>query len=48
MEGIGLMKINRYYGGRGVVDDPTMFVLDKIKGDLCELNVIVERYNLFE
>ena len=41
------MKINIYYGGRGVVDDPTMFVLDKIQGVLGELNVIVERYNLF-
>ena len=42
------MKINIYYGGRGVVDDPTMFVLDKNQGDVGELNVIVERYNLFE
>lgn len=42
------MKINIYYGGRGVVDDPTMFVLDKIQGVLGELNVTVERYNLFE
>ncbi len=42
------MKINIYYGGRGVVDDPTLFVLEKIQEVLSELNVTVERYNLYE
>ena len=42
------MKINIYYGGRGVVDDPAIFVLEKIQGVLNELNVTVERYNLYE
>ena len=42
------MKINIYYGGRGVVDDPAIFVLEKIQEVLSELNVTVERYNLYE
>lgn len=42
------MKINIYYGGRGVVDDPAIFVLGKIQEVLAELNVTVERYNLYE
>ena len=42
------MKVNIYYGGRGVVDDPTIFVINKIQEVLEELNVSVERYNLFE
>lgn len=42
------MKINIYYGGRGLVDDPTIFVLDKMQQVLEELNVSVERFNLYE
>ncbi len=42
------MKVNIYYGGRGVVDDPTIFVVNKIQEVLDELNVNVERYNLYE
>lgn len=42
------MKINIYYGGRGLVDDPTIFVLDKMQEVLQELNVTVERFNLYE
>lgn len=42
------MKINIYYGGRGLVDDPTIFVLDKMQTVLQELNVQVERFNLYE
>ncbi len=42
------MKINIYYGGRGVVDDPTIFVLDRMQAVLEELNVSVERFNLYE
>ena len=25
------MKVNIYYGGRGMVDDPTIFVMGKIQ-----------------
>ena len=42
------MKINIYYGGRGIIDDPTLFVLGKIGQVLDELNVKVERFNLYE
>lgn len=42
------MKIHIYYGGRGLVDDPTVFVLDKMQQVLEELNVSVERFNLYE
>lgn len=42
------MKVNIYYGGRGIIDDPTLFVINKIQDVLQELNVGVERYNLFE
>jgi putative sterol carrier protein len=42
------MKIHIYYGGRGLVDDPTGFVLDKMQAVLEELNVSVERFNLYE
>lgn len=42
------MKINIYYGGRGLMDDPTLYVLNKIQGVLEELNVIVTRYHLQE
>lgn len=42
------MKVNIYYGGRGLVDDPTIFVIDKMQKVLEELNVTVERFNLYE
>ncbi|MBO4336806.1 MAG: SCP2 sterol-binding domain-containing protein [Lachnospiraceae bacterium] len=42
------MKINIYYGGRGLVDDPTALVLDKMEAVFSELNVSVERFNLYE
>lgn len=42
------MKVNIYYGGRGLVDDPTITVLNKITDVLKELRVNVEKYNLFE
>lgn len=42
------MKVNIYYGGRGLVDDPTIFVVNKLQEVLRELNVNVERYNLYE
>ena len=42
------MKINIYYGGRGVLDDPTLYVLDKMEEVLVELRVNVDRYNIYE
>ncbi len=42
------MKINIYYGGRGLIDDPTLYVISKMQEVFDELNVKTERYNLFE
>lgn len=42
------MKINIYYGGRGFIDDPTLFVISKMQEVLQELRVDVERFNLHE
>ncbi|MCR4868816.1 MAG: SCP2 sterol-binding domain-containing protein [Lachnospiraceae bacterium] len=42
------MKINIYYGGRGVIDDPTIYVLSQIEQVLGELRVEVVRYNIYE
>ena len=42
------MNINIYYGGRGLIDDPTLFVINKMQEVLEELHVKVERYNLYE
>ena len=42
------MKINIYYGGRGLLDDPTLYVLNKMEEVLRELRVSIERYNLYD
>lgn len=42
------MKINIYYGGRGILDDPTLYVINTFETVLEELNVKVERFNLYE
>lgn len=42
------MNINIYYGGRGIIDDPTIFVINKMQEILEELRVHVTRYNLYE
>ena len=42
------MNINIYYGGRGLIDDPTLFVINKMQEVLEELRVKVERFNLHE
>ncbi len=42
------MNINIYYGGRGIIDDPTIYVINKMQEVLEELRVNVTRYNLFE
>ncbi len=42
------MKINIYYGGRGLIEDPTIHVINKLTQVFTELRVEVERYNLYE
>lgn len=42
------MKVNIYYGGRGLIDDPTLYVLSIMQQVLEELNVKVERFDLHE
>ncbi len=42
------MKINIYYGGRGLIEDSTLYVLSKIQEVLEDLSVNVTRYNLYE
>lgn len=42
------MNVNIYYGGRGLIEDPTIYVVEKIEEVLRELRVNVTRYNLFE
>ena len=42
------MKVNIYYGGRGLIDDPTIFAMNKVGKVLEELNIQVMRYNLYE
>ncbi|CUH91617.1 SCP2 sterol-binding domain-containing protein [Herbinix luporum] len=42
------MKINIYYGGRGLIEDPTIYVINKLTEVLEELRVDVSRYNLYE
>lgn len=42
------MKINIYYGGRGLMDDPTLVVINKMQEVLEELHVTIERFNLYE
>ncbi len=38
------MRVGIYYGGRGLIDDPTLFVLERVENVLDELHVNVERY----
>ncbi len=42
------MRVNIYYGGRGVLDDPSLYVINKMQQVLEELRVTVERYNIYE
>ncbi|MEG1889585.1 MAG: SCP2 sterol-binding domain-containing protein [Lachnospiraceae bacterium] len=42
------MKIMIYYGGRGLLDDPTLYVINKMQEVLEELRVTVVRYNIYE
>lgn len=42
------MKIHIYYGGRGLIEDSTIYVINKITEVLEELRVEVTRFNLYE
>lgn len=42
------MKINIYYGGRGIHGDPSLYVVKKMMQVFEELNVKVEKYDLFD
>lgn len=42
------MNINIYYGGRGMIDDPTLYVVNKMQEVFEDLHVHVDRYNLYE
>lgn len=44
----GKVNINIYYGGRGLIDDPTLYVINKMQEVLEELRVKVTLYNLYE
>lgn len=42
------MKVNIYYGGRGLIEDSTIYVMNKLTEVLKELRIEVARYNLYE
>lgn len=43
------MRINIYYGGRGNLDDPTLYTLKKMEKVLSDdLKVEIHRYNIYE
>ena len=42
------MNVNIYYGGRGLIEDPTVYVIGKLQEVLDELRVHVTRYDLHE
>jgi len=42
------MRIHIYYGGRGLIEDSTLYVLQRLTDVLEELRVDVKRYNLYE
>ena len=48
MEGHVSMRVHIYYGGRGLIEDPTISVINKITEVLSDLRVEVVRYNLYE
>lgn len=42
------MKIGIFYGGRGIISDPTIYVIKKMTQVFEELNVSVDRYDLYD
>ena len=43
-----MMQVNIYYGGRGLIEDSTIYVMNKITEVLDELNIRVKKYILYE
>lgn len=43
-----MLQVNIYYGGRGLIEDSTIYVMNKLTEVLKELNVEVKKYNLYE
>lgn len=43
-----MRRINIYYGGRGLIEDPTIYVMNKLTEVFRELNTEVRQYNLYE
>ena len=43
-----MIKVNIYYGGRGLIEDSTNYVMGKLSQVLDELNIQVKKYNLYE
>lgn len=42
------VHINIYYGGRGIIEDPTLYVLKKIESVFEDIRVSYTRYNLYD
>lgn len=42
------MHINIYYGGRGIIEDPTLYVLKTIETVFDDIRVSYTRYNLYD
>ncbi len=42
------LHINIYYGGRGIIEDPTLYVLKKIENVFDDIRVSYTRYNLYD
>ncbi|MCX4315354.1 MAG: SCP-2 sterol transfer family protein, partial [Lachnospiraceae bacterium] len=42
------MKVHIYYGGRGLIDDPTLYVIEKMEEVFKELHVTVEKFMLYD
>lgn len=42
------MRINIYYGGRGLIEDPTLYVIGRLTEVLEEIRVKITRYNIYE
>ena len=43
-----MTNVNIYYGGRGLIEDPSNFGISKLIQVLEELNIQVKKYNLYE
>lgn len=43
-----MINVNVYYGGRGLIEDPSNYVMDRLTQVLDELNIQVKKHNLYE